>query len=1377
MKQVTMTEKSTNIVNAYDKTTVKEMPPKRRKKKARVARPISTDSVVEQNPVENARVAVAASKSSTLEGGTESETRLLLASEPLESRSTLEAQKNHQSAGHAWNLHLPKEYESMLPGVGEVSEATPVVTLSRSLEARALAVVAAKIKTAKWKYIGSGLKIQPTFKRLNAFYITLERFGFEECDIHKIMKANLGYSVENMLEWACLNVPHERLPAGFTDKSPLKENLRELKCVVPTTVESGTDHTVPEVGKDKPLKNMKEYKKQKEDDEIPSDDLKRLILESYAYEEENGEESVTALVKPLSIVDKIEAAKAAGKEKRAEREKRRREREAIDDKLPQANRTCVLSEQAGGRVEKAQRLPNDDSPEADEDVFLGDFFECAEANEVEVTMPTQWGRSWHEDLSINASWSGQTPMNLLAQKIRKISTKPQYSITNVNDIGGMGYRATLILQAGRQSVDAVFVETDKPCQSKVDCKNLCATKALYALFKNKSLHLQLPEPFRRMWLTWVKADAEEKEVKHKAAHAHKVRFVEDLLSELESPAVLDPGFHQELLGQGNKSVQNRNSSTQRNAGVFADAQQKFERRVTSKDYLRREKLRMELPIMSYIPEIVEAVTRHSAIVITGETGCGKSTQVPHMLIKHFAQTAGSVSSRGQIICAQPRRISATSIARRVSTEMGDSNAGGFCGYSIRGESKQSKDTLLLYCTTGVLLRRLQSDPMLNSVSVVIVDEVHERTMQSDFLLISLRNLLNIRREDFCVVLMSATMDSKKVSSYFYGAPVIDVPGRSFPVSVMYLEDVVEASNYVIAEDDQSAGQVHRSKESTMVKINMARNTKRGDMLYRLQNDIDEITLSGLDLSKYSERTCITVARLDTSKVNCELIERVLYWLDNAQESKYAGIEGAILVFLPGIGEISILQDALLGTRTFSNPNKYLIVALHSTLSVEEQTRAFSIPRKGIRKIVLSTNIAETGVTIPDVVFVIDTCLVKEMHYNDHTRIRGLVQRYIPKSSGKQRQGRAGRVREGFCIRLITRSRFDAFSDESIPELLRVPLDELCLNIIVRGASPEEYLSDALDPPKQIAVEAAMKTLLEVGAIMNDDDDAGSRFKVLPLGHHLSNLPADVRVGKMIILSSLLGCVDPVTTIAAALGYKSPFTNDQGKTTFSGKHEVSDLLAMAEAYKQWNMLSGNRHRWCKKHFLSGATLNTMKQMKREFLNFLKVSGFEISDSNSEKPNVILAALAGGLWPNVAMAEVIQGGLNIHVNTRPVHFHPSSIFYNKPLTTNTKISLLIYHDLVKTSRYFLRDVSLVSPEAILLFCGNAGDARISYGRRELVMNEWIRIHVASKPGLLLLHLRQLLSNFLHSKFFNPSLSDRDEKEQFMNLILDILDESVP
>jgi ATP-dependent RNA helicase DHX29 len=235
--------------------------------------------------------------------------------------------------------------------------------------------------------------------------------------------------------------------------------------------------------------------------------------------------------------------------------------------------------------------------------------------------------------------------------------------------------------------------------------------------------------------------------------------------------------------------------------------------------------------MSYREDIVNNVKISNVVVITGETGCGKSTQIPHILLASMMQDDDDNNNNtnedeeddaiplGEIICTQPRRISATSLARRVSVEMGDKRPLGvesMVGYSIRGEHKRGPLTTVTYCTTGILLKRLESDPTLEGVSVVVVDEVHERTVQTDFLCIALRRLLassssrrnknkNIngtskRETKLKILLMSATMDSDKISRYFGGAPVLHIPGRTFPVQVRYLEDIVEKIQFSYVEE-------------------------------------------------------------------------------------------------------------------------------------------------------------------------------------------------------------------------------------------------------------------------------------------------------------------------------------------------------------------------------------------------------------------------------------------------------------------------------------------------------------------------------------------------------------------------------------------------
>jgi ATP-dependent RNA helicase DHX29 len=1234
--------------------------------------------------------------------------------------------------------------------------------------------------------------LKPSFKRLNALYVTLENFGFEREQVEQIMKANVGYNIETMLEWACLNTDHELLPSGFSDKTKHDEHapIQVISLQKPQGDKRAIARPPAKANIISKTENLTKLAKGEstpsqvaDDTKESSDDLNAYILNNYAYsyDDSEGEDEPKMVSKEELKQRKIKESIAKGAAKRAARALLKQENE---EKLttPAASGDTADIGLVDLMVSDAALGADDVMPKVseDEDIGIGMFFDTAEISEVQNTKTIY--ENFYKDLSINQSWTGRSPVDYFSYMIRKrpAKLKSKYKANHNFDSFPKEYGFSLLLKAGLQKNKAdVLVEADKPCRCVEDAKNLIATKALYVLFKDQALYLQLPEPFKTMWRDWRNEESSKEQKLNEQKDSPKLNFVHELLEGYRGRG--RGGVGKQEMGDGDTNVGSFSvNNARRNYSrgkTNKDACKKFKSRVLEDVYKTRLQQRMILPIMSFEDQIVEAVLGNSAVVITGETGCGKSTQVPHLVLKAMVERQGVGETRGDIVCTQPRRISATSIARRVSFEMGDDRVGAFCGYSIRGESKQSKKTLLHYCTTGVLLRRLQSDPMLSSAAVVIVDEVHERSMQSDFLLIALRKILLTRKSNFCVVLMSATMDSEKVSSYFYGAPIIAVPGRTFPVSVSYLEDIIESTGFIIAEDDRNAGKMHRSKKVSEVKIRVARNVKRGDAYYNHEEAVDEVELSGLNRSKYSDRTCIAVARMDTSRVNFEIIERLLLWLDDSKGSKYAGIEGAVLVFLPGVGEISALQNALLSTRTFSNRNKYLVVGLHSVLSMDDQIRAFETPPKGVRKIVLSTNIAETGVTIPDVVFVIDTCLVKETRYNEHTRIRGLVQCYIPQSSGKQRQGRAGRVREGFCFRTVTKKRYEGFSEELTPELLRVPLDELCLNIIVSKSSPQEYLANALDPPNPQAIEASLKTLLEVGAINSSSDNIKELgdLEMLPLGYHLSNLPTDVRIGKMIILSSLLGCVDTVTTIAAALAYKSPFLDDQSKEMFLNEANPSDHLIIAEAYNRWENTKGNRRRWCKKHNLSGLTLNTMRQMKREFLGFLKSANLPVANHNGKKPNVVLGVIAGGLWPNVALATTTEEGkVTVRTGSRAVHLHPSSVCHKKPLPQPLKASWVVFHTLIKTSRYFIRDTSLVSPQAILLFCGNPTDAQVAYGKREIIVSNWIKVHAAAKCAVLISHLRQNLNNFLLTNYMNPSQSTSGWGSEMLNLIVEVLEQ---
>ena len=377
-------------------------------------------------------------------------------------------------------------------------------------------------------------------------------------------------------------------------------------------------------------------------------------------------------------------------------------------------------------------------------------------------------------------------------------------------------------------------------------------------------------------------------------------------------------------------------------------------------YMDMLKSRMLLPMWSFKNDCLTAIDDHQVVIICGETGCGKSTQVPAFILENEL----SHGRPCKIYVTEPRRISAISLARRVSEELGErkNDVGtlrSLVGYAIRLESHITSQTRLVYATTGIVMRMLERSDDLGDITHLVLDEVHERSIDSDFLLIVLRKLL-VRRPALKVVLMSATVNAEQFSKYLDGAPILNVPGRTFPVDTKFLEDAIEATSYYITGVTQNE--------------HMPDNDDGDDN--DLDNDLSEATKSNMtvDLKSYSVETRKTLSQYDEYRINYELITKLLETV--ARENVYSEYSKAILVFLPGIAEIRRMNDILVSHPAFSQG--WYVYPLHSTIATEEQEDAFLKPPKGIRKIVLATNIAETGITIPDVTCVIDTGRHKEM---------------------------------------------------------------------------------------------------------------------------------------------------------------------------------------------------------------------------------------------------------------------------------------------------------------------------------------------------------------------------------------------------------------
>lgn len=454
-------------------------------------------------------------------------------------------------------------------------------------------------------------------------------------------------------------------------------------------------------------------------------------------------------------------------------------------------------------------------------------------------------------------------------------------------------------------------------------------------------------------------------------------------------------------------------------------------------------------------------------MISGETGCGKSTQVPQFILdQYFARLAAHSNFSGckniepvQILCTQPRRLTAIAIAERVSNERCE-RVGNVIGYQIRLENKISAATRLTFCTTGLLLRRLQSDPMLEGISHIIVDEVHERSEESDFLLLILKELLE-KRSNLRVILMSATLNAAIFSDYFHGTPVLDIPGRTFAVEQFFLEDILERTKYVMEQDSKYTRKLSKEEyqqlEDNLEEVLIG----QCDPPVKMRDERLSLIEMYARYRDYSRTVCKTLWQIEPMKINPELIETVLrYIVGGASDWPQ---KGTILVFLPGLGEIQTVHETLCDSSVFSvQANRFIIVPLHSTLTNEEQALVFKKAPAGKRKIVLTTNIAETSITIDDCVFVIDCGQMKEKRFDSNRNMESLDLTWVSRANAMQRKGRAGRVMPGICVHLYTRHRFaHHFLGQPVPEIQRVPLDQLLLRIKTLPSFAEQEIAHVI----------------------------------------------------------------------------------------------------------------------------------------------------------------------------------------------------------------------------------------------------------------------------------------------------------------------------
>ncbi|KAI5679650.1 hypothetical protein M9H77_00877 [Catharanthus roseus] len=768
--------------------------------------------------------------------------------------------------------------------------------------------------------------------------------------------------------------------------------------------------------------------------------------------------------------------------------------------------------------------------------------------------------------------------------------------------------------------------------------------------------------------------------------------------------------------------------------------------------------REKLPAYKVKTEFLNAVAANQVLVVSGETGCGKTTQLPQFILEE--EISSLRGAHCSIICTQPRRISAISVAARISSERGE-NLGDTVGYQIRLDSERSAQTRLLFCTTGVLLRQLVQDPDLRGVSHLMIDEIHERGMNEDFLLIIIRDLLP-RRPDLRLILMSATINAELFSKYFGNAPKIHIPGLTFPVAEFFLEDVLEKTHYAITSDPDnfpgnSRGRRRRQQES-----------KREDPITESFEDTD----IDFHYRSYSTSTRRSLEAWSGSKLDIGLVEASIEYI-----CRHEG-DGAILVFLTGWDDITKVHDKIKANNFLGNAGKFLVLPLHGSMPTINQREIFDRPPPRMRKIVLATNIAESSITIDDVVYVVDCGKSKETSYDALNKLACLLPSWISKASAHQRRGRAGRVQPGVCYRLYPKLIHDAMPQYQLPEILRTPLQELCLHIkSLQLGAIATFLAKALQPPDPLAVQNAIELLKTIGAL--DDLE-----ELTPLGRHLCTLPVDPNIGKMLLMGSIFQCLNPALTIAAALAHRDPFVlpmsrkeeADAAKRSFAGD-SCSDHIALLKAFEGWKdaKRTGNARAFCWENFLSPVTLQMMEDMRNQFLDLLSDIGFVDKSKGDNAYNqygrdleMVCAILCAGLYPNVVQCK--RRGKRTALFTKEVgkvDIHPASVNAGVHLFP---LPYLVYSEKVKTTGIYIRDSTNISDYALLMFGGNLIPSQNGNGIE--MLGGYLHFSASDRVLQLIKKLRGELDKLLNRKIEEPGLDISSEGKGVVTAVVELL-----
>jgi len=621
---------------------------------------------------------------------------------------------------------------------------------------------------------------------------------------------------------------------------------------------------------------------------------------------------------------------------------------------------------------------------------------------------------------------------------------------------------------------------------------------------------------------------------------------------------------------------------------------------TSKSLMSIKEQRETLPICRLKNELIKTVDDNRILVVIGETGSGKTTQITQYLVEH------GYAKFGKIGCTQPRRVAAMSVAKRVSEEFG-CKLGEYVGYSIRFEDCCSPDTIIKYMTDGMLLREALIDKNLSQYSVIMLDEAHERTIHTDILFGLLKQALKVRN-DLKLIVTSATLDAEKFSAFFNNCPIFRIPGRTFPVEIYYAKE---------PESD------------------------------------------------YLDAALITVMQIHLTEP-----------------------KGDVLIFLTGQEEIDtacqILADRMKALGEDVPP--LIILPVYSALPSDMQTKIFEPAPEGTRKCVIATNIAEASLTIDGIYYVVDPGFAKIKAYNPKIGMDSLVVAPISQSSAHQRAGRAGRTGPGKCYRLYT---LECFQNEmlstTIPEIQRTNLANTVLLLKAMGIN-DLINFDFMDPPPVQTLIAAMEQLYYLGSL----DDEGLLTR---LGRRMAEFPLEPQLSKMLLTSVDLQCSEEIITIVSMLSVQNIFYRprdkqnlaDQKRAKFS--HPDGDHLTLLNVYEMWKSNKCSNP-WCHDNFIQARALKKAEDIKKQLIKIMERYKLPVLKCNKDY-NRVRKAITAGFFAHVARKDPKEGYKTL-IDNQTIFIHPSSALFNKAP------EWVVYHELVLTSKEYMREVTSIDPK---------------------------------------------------------------------------------